>query len=104
MIRITLLTVFVILLLRVTVFAEEHKHGVNVPDWYDPACCNLRDCHPVDNPNDIEPLMHGTEPVLRWIPGDIIFVRSKFRKSQDERFHVCHIGTSPMCIYIPAMT
>ena len=96
------------LLLRVAVFAEEHhehQHGVNgIPDWYDPACCNRRDCRPVEDSNDIEPFLDGGAPAIRYKPTGNVFVKAQFRKSQDERFHVCISATGySYCVYIPAM-
>lgn len=83
---------------------HDHQHGVNVPDWYDWNCCNNQDCRPVDNPDDIEPMMLGIEPAIRYKPTGTIFTRDRFKVSKDERYHVCiHYSGNPLCIYVPAM-
>lgn len=69
---------------------QEHQHGGDIPDWYDPACCSQRDCKPVDD-NDVE---FGQDPVtgtgwVRYKPTGNVFYQYQFRRSQDERFHVC---------------
>ncbi len=97
---------------------EEHVHGVNVPDWYDPACCNLRDCRPIPvdpadeqpvafvapeskayNPEDDETWIVPAGPAYRW--HGLVFLKWQFRVSQDERFHVCVQNTTTYCIYLP---
>lgn len=92
---------FIIVFLMSMAGAEEHVHGVDVPDWYDANCCNQRDCKPVDRRDEPEAIMHGTEPAYRW--HGLIFEKSKFKRSQDERFHVCiQPGmNTPLCIYLP---
>lgn len=82
---------------------QEHVHGVNVPDWYDPSCCNQRDCRPLDSPDEIEPMRLGAEPAFKHLPSGLVFTRERFKPSQDERFHVCIYNGQPLCIYIPAM-
>ena len=81
---------------------EPHVHGQTVPDWYDKDCCDNRDCRPVAKHDEPEAIMHGNEPAYRF--HGLIFIRKQFRKSQDERFHVCIRPTGlPLCIYLPAM-
>ncbi len=82
----------------------QHQHGVNVPDWYDPSCCNNRDCFPVENVADIEAMRLGDAPVFKYRPTGNFFGRDKFKKSQDERYHVCiGVGGQSYCIYLPTM-
>lgn len=83
---------------------EPHAHGQTVPDWYENACCNNRDCKPVDGKPEPEAVMHGGKPAYRY--RGMVFTQDKFKRSQDERFHVCvqpHMGI-PLCIYLPTMT
>lgn len=84
-----------------------HEHGVTVPDWYDPDCCNLKDCRPVPE-EDIEFAIMGGEPVVIHKPTGLWFPKSKWRPSQDERYHVCYIEDSAdgddsvgYCAYLP---
>ena len=94
------------------VMAQEHDHGVNgLPDWYDPSCCTQRDCRPVPD-SDIEFLMQGGSDFVRHIPTGLMFQRSQWKLSQDERYHVCihddgaaEDGDNmkrPLCVYIRA--
>lgn len=82
-------------------YAQEHEHGGNLPDWYDPACCNQRDCKPVKD-EDIE---FSTDAlgnfVARYKPTGNRFYRYQFKQSQDERYHVCiNPGNdSSLCFY-----
>lgn len=78
--------------------AQEHQHGVDAVDWYDPACCNQRDCRPVKD-EDIEFDQVGGDLVARYKPTGNIFHRSQFRKSQDERYHVCIYNGTSFCFY-----
>lgn len=79
---------------------QDHLHGVdNIPDWYDPDCCNLRDCRPVEN-KDVD---FGTDkfnqPVATY--KELTYDKSRWRKSKDERYHACFRGNVAYCIYIP---
>jgi len=79
---------------------QEHQHGKGgVPDWYDPSCCSNMDCKPVED-SDIE-FSDAGGPVVRYKPTGNVFHHSHFRKSQDERYHVCinpNSGVS-LCFY-----
>lgn len=82
--------------------AQDHEHGVgNLPDWYDPGCCNLRDCRPVED-KDIEFVTQGGSDFVRHIPTGLLFQRSQWKTSQDERYHVCIYNGGPLCVYIRA--
>lgn len=82
----------------------DHYHGGNVPDWYDPACCNLQDCRPVAD-TDIDFGLENGKPVVIYKPLGITFDRARWRISKDERFHVCfrpHGNTyTRYCVYLP---
>lgn len=100
------LVVITLLLLAAVCFAQPHQHihGVTVPDWYDPDCCDRRDCFPVEDSKDLEFLQLGGIPAIRYKKTYMFMQNStKWRKSQDERFHVCIYNTTPLCVYIPAM-
>lgn len=83
----------------------QHDHGQNgLPDWYDPGCCNQRDCKPVKD-EDIEfvpEVQFGTVlgPAVRYKPTGNLFPMYQWRRSQDERYHVCinALGNS-LCFY-----
>lgn len=69
--------------------AQEHEHGQDgLPDWYDPSCCNKRDCKPVNDSDIVFEQFEG-QPVARYVPTGNRFQRNQFRQSQDERYHVC---------------
>ena len=94
------LTILAILLLSRCASAQElHQHGVDgIPDWYDPACCNQRDCRPVKD-DEIEFSNMGGQLVARHKPTGAIFTRDRFKVSQDERYHVCIYNGAPLCFY-----
>lgn len=80
--------------------AQEHQHGVNVPDWYDADCCTNQDCHPVSD-SDIDLSTDLGNPVVIYKPFGIAFSKARWRRSQDERFHVCNRGSTGFCVYLP---
>ncbi len=96
------------------VVAQDHRHGVTVPDWYDKNCCNQRDCRPV-GPDEPAPVPFIAPPhygyplggaAYRWASPtgvELVFYRSQFKASQDERYHVCYNGPITYCIYVPTM-
>lgn len=91
-----------------------HEHGVTAVEWYDPECCNTKDCRPVPY-DEVEDLGLG-----QWLhkPTGIVFKDevlddgeggefNRVRESQDGRFHVCFTGPHAMtptwvgyCIYV----
>jgi hypothetical protein len=79
---------------------EPHVHGQNVPDWYDAACCDRRDCKPVED-NDVVFEQFEGQWVARYVPTGNRFSRNQFRVSQDERYHVCinKSTDASMCFY-----
>jgi hypothetical protein len=79
---------------------DSHIHGENnLPDWYDPSCCNQRDCKPVKD-EEIEFDTIGGAPVARHVPTGSIFTQDRWKISQDERYHVCIWNSNPLCVYI----
>ncbi len=81
--------------------AQEHDHGKNgIPDWYDPNCCNVRDCRPVED-STIEFAMLNGQDIVRHKPTGAVFRRDQWKISQDERYHVCiTTGAMPLCVYL----
>lgn len=80
------------------IYAQEHEHGKDgLPDWYDPACCNQRDCRPVKD-EDVE-FANIDGPIARYKPTGNVFYQSQFRRSQDERYHVCINSGMSYCFY-----
>ena len=91
-----------------------HIHGNDdVPDWYDPSCCNNRDCKRVPfNTIEFVPeasiyLEHddvmASGPAIKYLPTGNIFPKVQWRNSRDGFFHVCintHSGSS-LCLYRP---
>lgn len=93
--------------------AQEHDHGQGgLPDWYDPSCCNQRDCRPVKDDKDIEFVQLGGSDFVRHLPTGLLFQRSQWKVSQDERYHVWihndnaegvdNVPLRPLCVYIRA--
>ena len=67
---------------------NDHIHGTTVPDWYDLNCCEKRDCKPVED-KDIEFGIGPWGKYARYKPTGHTFYSYQFKKSQDERYHVC---------------
>jgi hypothetical protein len=88
--------------------AQEHQHGADgIPDWYDSDCCDKRHCHPVDDSEiAFEYNTVKDSPVVIYTPSGsnlpVEYIKSRWRKSQDERYHACHSGTYGYCVYIRA--
>jgi hypothetical protein len=61
--------------------------------WYDPYCCNTKDCHPVSG--KVERMEGG------WQAEGHFFPESMQRDSQDAEFHVCIFHGQARCIYVP---
>ena len=78
-----------------------HVHGGNVPDWYDAACCSNQDCHPVDNPDDVEEGSKDGKTTYLYKPDKALFLDYMIKPSRDSRIHVCLRWGNPICIYIP---
>ena len=55
MIKEIIIVIFILLAINIiNAKADDHEHGQDgLPDWYDPNCCNKRDCKPVED-EDIE--------------------------------------------------
>lgn len=89
------------LLAIVPLIMIQHEHGKNsLPDWYDPSCCNLADCRPVAADSDIEfDTLPGGGIIARYKPTGNIFQQSQFKRSQDERYHICILNGASLCFY-----
>ena len=92
---------------------ENHIHGADgIPDWYDSDCCNLRDCHPVEDSTIDFALDEAGRPVVihtydtNQVP--IVYDQRQWRKSKDERFHACYYRSptngevTRYCVYLRA--
>lgn len=90
-----------LVLSSITYAQEPHIHGQNVPDWYDPSCCNQRDCKPVLD-RDVEITVDGAgTAIIRYTPTGNVFYQSQWRRSQDERYHACiSRSLGSLCFYI----
>jgi hypothetical protein len=85
--------------------------------WYDAACCNERDCQPVE-PHVVTPVSGGW--LIQVKPGDHKFAKdvrswlvpynsAKVKRSRDDQYHVClspYVNPetniqSLYCVYIP---
>jgi len=73
-------------------------------DFYDPLCCNDRDCEPIPASGVTETKsgyvvqyssIHGNE-VRGFIKKDL----AKF--SPDGRFHACQMPSGVRCLYVPS--
>lgn len=88
-----------------------HSHGVDVPDWYDPDCCNTQDCRPVPDEEIAFGVNEFGEAVVIHLPTKLAFPKFNanktllWRTSKDERYHVCFRGTTVFtgfCVYLRA--
>jgi hypothetical protein len=119
------------LLLSSSVLAEpmtshDQLHDLSDPDhWYDPWCCNLKDCAPIPDhavtaTDDgwLIQLQPGEHPMITEGTGPFSFVAPYMesgqtksygmtRRSKDEQFHACILHwmaePSPRCFYRPEM-
>ena len=91
---------------------DDHVHDMDsLPGWYDPNCCNQRDCRPLrDDEKDRLDFTVVVDPwdASRTTPGVLdrtsgyVFTHAQLRKSQDGRFHVCVTQSGQhICVYIP---
>lgn len=83
--------------------SEEHIHGGNVPNWYEFDCCSNNDCKPVED-KDISFTSDQFANPIAIYEHELIkltYGKSRWRNSQDERYHVCYRGPNAYCIYIP---
>lgn len=79
------------LLLALSFPTLAHAHS-----WYDPYCCNDKDCHPVED-EDLEELPGGE---WKHLPTGKVFSKDKVKPTQDRKQHVCIWNGQPRCIYI----
>lgn len=81
--------------------AQLHIHSEDsLPDWYDYHCCNVRDCKPVNDEDISFEILEGIV-IVRYKPTNNIFYKNQFRKSQDDRYHVCinKLNNNSICFY-----
>lgn len=81
----------------------DHRHGEDgIPDWYDSNCCNKHDCHPVeDGTITFQQDELGAPIVVYTVNGvNLVYSKTQWRVSKDERFHACHNGITPLCVYL----
>lgn len=83
--------------------------GLGHPDgpvhWYDPACCSMEDCEPVE-PGAIRQVGEGY--IVRYqssrgfiVQGFIPNGSSAIHQSRDGREHACATAQLLLCIYLP---
>jgi hypothetical protein len=75
-----------------------------VHGWYDKACCQDRDCHPVACERIVA--THGGFEFTDYSGAVYFFTRDKMKSSQDGDCHACvhqetHTG---LCLYLPVRT
>lgn len=80
-------------------------HEAGAVHWYDPGCCSMRDCEPVE-PGAIRQTEAGY--AVRYlssrgflVEGLIPYGSSAVRPSRDEREHACATTQRVLCIYLP---
>jgi hypothetical protein len=69
-------------------------------NWYDPWCCNLRDCGPVPEGTSV---LQDEDGAWVTFPGQAPrrFERASYRPSQDRRVHTCIYQEQNRCLYLP---
>lgn len=107
-----LFAIWTLFLWAVHTRAQEHQHGFDdLPDWYDPQCCNQQDCRPVPDSEIEFGFGADGQPVVFHRPTGAQFTRDRWKVSQDERFHVCVRVVNPgteneyfaqYCVYLRA--
>lgn len=108
------------------VTSHDELHDLNDPGhWYDPWCCNTKDCapipdHAVEATDDgwLVTLQPGEHPMVTDQTGVVTFVAPYMksgqtksygmtRRSKDDQFHACILHwldkPSPRCFYRPDM-
>src|SRR5271154_4556439 len=74
--------------------------AANAHSWYDPACCGMQDCHPIDSCDELHELPNGD---YTW--NGMTFEKGNVKSSHDNHCHVCvhdfHDGVPRgLCVYI----
>ena len=91
---------------------EGIPRGLGHPDgpthWYDPSCCSMQDCEPVE-PGAIRRMQEGyfveylSSRGFR-VRGFVPYGSPAIKPSQDGREHVCATAQILLCIYLPLNT
>jgi hypothetical protein len=90
--------VFLLMLTVGAAKAEEHIHGLTVPDWYESMCCSNRDCHPVTD--DVVKNVQGGVEVKGY--GLLSYSDARLRWSRDNQNHICESlppNQKLLCVY-----
>lgn len=66
--------------------------------WYDPWCCNDKDCRPVP----CEELVEQRDGTYRY--QNYVVPRDKVKNSQDAQCHICIYNDQGRCAYIQMNT
>jgi hypothetical protein len=72
-------------------------------DWYEPMCCNEKDCEPLPD-SAVTQVREGYRVRYagkRGLAVDVIVPWSKARPSQDHQFHGCASPVRFFCLYVP---
>jgi len=89
--------------------ALDMPRGLGHPDgpvhWYDPDCCSMSDCEPVE-PGAITRMKEGYYIQYQsskgyLVRGFIPFGSPAIRASRDAREHACGTAARVLCIYLP---
>jgi hypothetical protein len=76
-------------------------HPARGHEWYDPWCCNEKDCGPIESK-----YVHETAEGWDIAPseGGGFVPRGKERQSPDGGYHICRFPAQEIrCFYVPAM-
>lgn len=72
--------------------------------WYDPYCCNDKDCSPIDSAT-VRVVAKGY--MVKLGAAEIFVPHDQTRPSGDDKFHVCLVPTEDglmvRCFYAPPM-
>jgi hypothetical protein len=78
-----------------------HPRGIPAPHWYEPACCNQKDCEPLPF-NAVTMVNQGYRVRYRGSLGflvDVLVPWEKARPSQDGQHHGCASQVRFFCFY-----
>lgn len=80
-------------------------HPTGDVHWYDPGCCSMKDCEPVE-PGAIREVKGGYLVQYRSSRGFIVrgflpLGSTAIHPSRDEREHACATAQLLLCIYLP---
>lgn len=81
-----------------------HPQGIDAPHWYDPLCCNKKDCEPLPY-SAVKMVPDGYHVRYRASLGllvDVIVPWNKARRSKDGQNHGCASPVRFFCFYASA--